>query len=319
MRLPTSFGEFHDRIQLGGIPEGKISSAWNRLQSYLVAELAIPQLDVFVQGSYANKTAVKPPTSGREYDLDTVAIGFDADDSADSALEHLEEILARDGDYRKRIERRAPCVRLRYGADGEGHFHVDVVPAKHGATPVIRVPRRKEGWHDSDPRSYTSWCMAQGVQFSRTVRMLKRWRDVQQSDRRKVKSIVLQVLIGRFLGGATGDAETVVAVLAGIEDFLGDFPESVPPVVNPVLSAENLTARWAPADYQDFRAEVIEAATLARDALAAQSEGESHRLWRQLFGPDFPEGGPGGAEIPPAPPPGFERTPQVAPPRERYA
>jgi hypothetical protein len=319
LRLPSAFAEFHERIQLGGIPEGKISSAWSRLQSYLIAELAIPQLDIFVQGSYANKTAVKPPTSGREYDLDTVAIGFDADATADGALARLEEILAKDGDYKKRIERRAPCVRLRYAGDTEGRFHVDVVPAKHGSRPVIQVPRRKEGWHDSDPRSYTNWCVAQGAQFSRTVRMLKRWRDAQQSDRRKVKSIVLQVLIGQFYGGAAGDAETVVQVLAGIEGFLGDFPDTVPTVVNPVLPAEDLTARWPPEDYQDFRKEVIEAAALARDALAAQSERESHRLWRQLFGPDFPEAKQGGAEMPPTPPPGFERTPQVAPPRERYA
>lgn len=319
MRLPSAFAEFHERIQLGAIPEGKISSAWSRLQAYLIAELTIPQLDVFVQGSYANKTAVKPPTSGREYDLDTVAIGFDSDATADAALERLEGILAKDGDYKKRIEQRAPCVRLGYAGDDEGHFHVDVVPAKHESVPVIQVPRRKEGWHDSDPRSYTTWCLSQGAQFSRAVRMLKRWRDVQQSDRRKVKSIVLQVLIGQFYGGGSGDADTVVAVLAGIEGFLADFPATVPSVVNPVLPAEDLTARWPLDDYRDFRREVTEAAALARDALAAQSEAESHRLWRQLFGLDFPPAPPTSSDVPPTPRPGYERFPQSAPRQERYA
>ncbi|HUY24703.1 MAG TPA: hypothetical protein VMV09_05285 [Candidatus Saccharimonadales bacterium] len=149
--------------------------------------------------------------------------------------------------------------------------------------------------------------------------MLKRWRDVQQSERRKVKSIVLQVLVGRFHGGGAGDAESVVAVLAGIEELLEPFPNSVPPVPNPALLAEDLTARWPITDYQDFRREVSEANALAHNALSAQTEGESHQLWRRLFGPDFPEGPKGGKEVPPTPPPGYERTPQSAPKRERYA
>jgi len=149
--------------------------------------------------------------------------------------------------------------------------------------------------------------------------MLKRWRDVQQGDRRKVKSIVLQVLVGRFHGGGAGDAESVVAVLAGIEALLAPFPISVPSVPNPVLLTEDLTARWPLADYQDFRKEVSDASALARNALAAQTEIESHRLWRKVFGPDFPEGPKNGREVPSTPAPGYERIPQVAPKRERYA
>ncbi len=320
MRLPSAFAEFHERIQLGEIPEGKIRSAWSRLQAYLIAELTIPQLDVFVQGSYANDTAVKPASPQREYDLDTVAIGFDSDPSENAALERLEGVLAKNTDYKKRIERRAPCVRLRYAADSEGRFHVDVVPARHGSTAPIQVPRRNEGWHDSDPRGYTNWCRTQGAQFSRTVRMLKRWRDFQQSDRRKVKSIVLQVLVGQFYAGGGNDEDAVVAVFTGIESLLDGLPGSVPSVPNPILPTEDLTARWLLADYRDFRKEVGQAAAIAKQAIASSSTTESHELWRQLFGPDFPPTPPSSSDLPPTPRPGYERYPQSAPRQEeRYA
>jgi predicted nucleotidyltransferase len=317
MKLEQAFAEFYDEIKLGAVPEGKIASAWNRLQRYLVEKLGVSATDVFLQGSYANGTAVAPSNPSGEYDLDVVVVAAANGASADDALGDLEAVLAGDGDYAKRIRRKKPCVRLDYAADEEGRFHVDVVPARPN-TVALEIPFRGNGWHETNPAGYTQWCLSQPERFHRTVRMLKRWRDENQDERRGVKSIVLQVLIHEQLVDGS-DAESIKGTLENLHAYLEGYPSSPPVVLNPSLTSENLADRWPDEHYQAFRREIRDAADLARQALDEQDPDKSHALWQKLLGSDFP-----GPTItprlipPPPPPPGHSARPQRAPERERY-
>src|ERR1017187_6064037 len=176
MELDNAFQEFFDRIALGALPEGRIDSAWRRLHAHLTVAYGIPDDHVFLQGSYANDTAVKPARATDSYDIDVVAVCASPNDTADSALRTLEDRLAADGDYRLRIQRKEPCVRLLYVPDPTGGFHVDIVPARPALSAPLEIPRRGDHWKDNDPGGYRRWCLNQGAQFARTVRMLKRWR-----------------------------------------------------------------------------------------------------------------------------------------------
>lgn len=329
MNLEQAFDDFYEEIQLDALPEGRISDAWNRLQNYLVNRLGLPAADVFLQGSYANDTSVQP-VKGGEYDLDVVAICADAGASADSALKALEDALSEDEDYKKRIDverQPKPCVRLRYADDDDGAgFHVDIVPARPAANAALAIPLRGNGWRETAPREYTAWCLRQGDDFKRVVRMLKRWRD-ENDKRRGIKSVVLQVLIADALANATpagsDTASLLIATLEGIQQRLRDYPTKAPEVRNPVLPSENFADRWPDSDYQEFRRNVDEAVQLAWEALEQPDEKESHKLWQKLFGDDFPPEPTRPSQRqtapPPAPPPGHEQTPQRAPRRERYA
>jgi hypothetical protein len=328
MELPDAFDEFFEEISLGATPRHRIESAATGLINYLTQKYGLGPGEVFLQGSVPNDTAVEPADSDGEYDADLVAVCAASGASPDDALDDLETVLAQDGTYRdllrKEGSRKGPCVRLRYADDDVGGFHVDIVPARASSSAdpqaSLEVPRRNEGWHDSTPSEYTQWCRDQGPRFARTVMMLKRWRDVHQTARSSVSSIVLQVLAAQAVGSQRSDAEALVTTFEGMQSILGASPESPPTVRNPVLTAENLAARWKVAAYRDFRKELGEAVILSRQALDSPDEAESHRLWNKLLGDDFPaRPGRGGGSGPPSPPaPGWERRPQVAPRRERY-
>jgi hypothetical protein len=307
MRLTAAFEQFHDNIALSPLSEERINRAWGRLHRHLTSSYGLPDQFVFIQGSYANDTAVKPADSGGEYDLDLVCVGVEAGTPAEAAIEELAAVLARDGDLESRIEPNEsgrPCVRLRYADDPEGFgFHVDIVPAR-GADPtaVLEVPMRGfEEWRESAPYAYTKWCQEQPELFSRLVRFLKRWRDEHGDG--SITSITLQVLIAASLAAS---------------------PETPPRIPNPVLGTEDLGERWGEEDYREFRAELEEAVSLADAALAAPDAQLSHDTWRALFGEDFPAT-PGdvedeGGEGPPASPPPPDRPDprQQAPADERY-
>jgi hypothetical protein len=329
MQLPDAFDKFHDSISLGAKPTGKIESAASGLINYLCGEYGLPASLVFLQGSYPNDTAVEPENSDGEYDVDLVCVGAHAGASPDDALNDLEATLARHGTYaellKKEGSRKKPCVRLRYADDEVGGFHVDVVPARDSTSvdpqAPLEVPRRGDAWHDTAPEQYTDWCRDQGPRFARTVKVLKRWREHHQPARLNIKSIVLQVLAANNLGTQSSDAEALVSTLEAIQAVLAESPIQPPRVQNPVLNAEDLAARWEAAAYKNFRQELDEAVELARRALASTDEKESHELWRELLGDDFPAGPSDPGErirVPPAvPPPGSHPT-QVPPRRERY-
>jgi predicted nucleotidyltransferase len=327
MRLPEAFAQFHDRIALSPLSEERINRAWGRLHGYLVEKFDLADVFVYIQGSYANDTAVKPADAEGEYDLDIVSVHVVAGTSAEDAIEGLTAALAEDADLSKRIEPNEsgrPCVRLKYADDPEGFgFHVDVVPARgQDPTATIEVPMRgQEGWRDSAPYSYTHWCQGQPELFPRTVRFLKRWRN--EHGEGSVPSIVLQVLIAGHLNPNTAsDAEAVAGTLASMRDFLAQSPSSAPTISNPVLPSENLAESWDDDDYTKFCSELNEAVALADEALAAADEQASHDAWVRLFGDDFPASSErveklGGA-APPPPPPDHPDERQQAPTDERY-
>lgn len=307
--IPTAFRTFFERIELDAFAEDRIASAWQRLQPYLAAAYGIRSDKVFVQGSTANGTAIRPEDEDDEIDLDIIVHGVGPHTTAADAIGGMREVLSRDADLKQRLEHDVPgrpCVRLDYARDRAGKgFHIDITPARNGQSDgPLDVPMRgREDWKASAPAEYTRWCFDQGESFRRTVRMLKRWRDHHDA---RIKSIVLQVLIARHVPQAGGDADRLTAALEGIRDFLATSPNTAPLIENPVLRTENLAGRWDDDDYRRFRVTVGEAARQARTALRSTDDGTSHMLWKALLGDDFP-----------APPRGSSRVPPVAPPPVR--
>src|ERR1700722_10393442 len=127
--LSDYFRIFLENISLGEPQVGRMNSAANAVSEFLVAKYGLPTANVFLQGSYANHTAIEP-VNGGEYDIDIVAVCVGPDVSGDSALDQLEATFRSDGRYRDRVSRKMPCVRLEYANDDVGSFHVDVVPTR---------------------------------------------------------------------------------------------------------------------------------------------------------------------------------------------
>lgn len=330
MKLQTAFDEFVDKIELRSLSQERIGRAWARLHGFLTDAYQLPASSVLIQGSYANGTAVRPSDSDGEYDIDIVVVGVESGVSAAAAIAALREKLADDADLASRIESDKsgrPCVRLRYAPEPEGFgFHIDVVPARpllpfppHDFAypkdePPLEVPMRgQEQWRGTAPLEYIQFCLDRGERFRRTVRELKRWRDVHDAE---IKSIVLQVLVAECHPiQANGDAEAIVETLRGIRSRLQYLSEP-PEIPNPVLPDENLADRWDAGEFRQFSRHLADAAALAERAYLSIDERESHELWRLLLGDDFPPYTDRSASVPPSPPPGFRSAPQRAPSRK---
>jgi hypothetical protein len=296
--IQPQFDQFVKRVSLRDKQEERIGSAFRTLQEYLCESYGIEAGDVLVQGSVANGTAVRP-LEGGEYDLDIVVVVPDANGlDANQALMDLEAILERQGRYSGKLKAKKPCIRIQYADDEIGGFHIDVVPARlhpNGSAP-IQVPRRDEGWHDSAPREFTSWCHAQGDGFRRSIKALKRWRDDQQDVRQAIKSIVLQVLVARATSPSGSDAQRLATVFSETQTFLAQQP-GVPEVPNPVLPSENLTENWTLTSFNDFRKEVAAAQAKAQEALNATDDADASALWAEILGEDFPVSSPSAAGL----------------------
>jgi len=297
MKLQDSFNKFVEDIELGNKQIERIDSAIRSLSDYLMKSYNLPNEDIFVQGSYANDTAVKPAPSleGGEYDVDIIAMIGDQAKTASQTLSDLENTIKMHSYYGSIIDnssKTAPCIRLRYADDEVGGFHVDLVPARvcyHGAP--IEIPMRDDTWRETAPCEYTDWCRNLGPDFARLVKIFKRWRDENQGVRVAIKSILLQVLIANNISiDSESDAVSYTKTLENIETYLAQYETSIPIIPNPVLSSENLADRWEMKEYLDFKECLTEAVGLALEALSETDLTKSSELWNQLLGESFPVG-----------------------------
>lgn len=295
MKLQDSFNKFVEAIELGNKQIERIDSAIESLCDFLMKLYNLPKEDVFVQGSYANDTAVKPAPSLKdgEYDVDIVAMIGDQIRTASQTFDDLENTIKTHTYYGSILDgssKTAPCVRLKYADDEVGGFHVDLVPARvcyRGAP--IEIPTRDDTWRETAPREYTDWCRNLGPDFARLVKIFKRWRDENQDVKKAIKSIILQVLIANNLGVDTeSDAVSFTNTLENIETYLAQYETSIPKLPNPVLPSENLADRWEMQEYLNLKECLTEAVGLAKEALSGTDSTKSSELWNQLLGESFP-------------------------------
>lgn len=314
MALTTEFITFRNKLVLDSTQMGRIQSAVDSLSEKLIKKYDLKEGEVFLQGSVPNGTAVKPDPENDdgEYDVDLVGICAQDDASPEEAIKDLERVLEESGykDFIEPMEDR-PCVRLQYADEEHASFHVDVVPAREssGEAP-LEVPRPANGWHETDPQSFTKWCAEQGDVFLRTVQMLKRWRDHNQDAHSAIKSILFQVLISEHLGNSASDDARIAETLNAISEFVNSN-SAVPTIPNPVLPNENLAERWSNEEFQNFRGLISAAAEVAQLALTLADK-EASEKWRELFGKDFPLSN-GGDDAKSYVPPGTQGRAQSAP------
>jgi len=286
--LTDEFNDFFDSIQLNKTQRERIESAVSALSTFLKNEYELDDSQVFLQGSFSTDSAVRPPSSLKEageYDVDIVALCAQDDDSATGVLDELEKKLKGNGTYKDKVEtenKRIPCVRLRYADENTARFHVDIVPSRK-LNDIIEIPRRGEGWEESDPLGYTKWVQNQGKRYQRTVMMLKRWRDENQLP---IKSIVLQVLVAECLSQASEDVVNLIETLQSLSNSL-ESAEEPPELFNPVLPNQVITDSWEKPDFRTFKEKLDEAVDIASSAIAEDDHDEAAALWQELLGDDF--------------------------------
>lgn len=324
MRCNDSFEAFHENILLKKTRETRIDDGYSALQDFVrndarqddedepgIADLLI---EMFMQGSYAMKTAIRPKREKDEFDVDVVLKLTLKDPNGNlpdskATLDWLARRLRRNGFYKRRTEVKRRCVRINYA----GEFHLDVAPVspttQDGST--LMIPDKTGGWSETDPKGFMHWCDEKDAEsdrrLKRVVKFLKWWRTAVDGRDIKVASVVLTTLLGNHSAVGDCDAEALVGTMENLNDWLGQSSKR-PQVLHPTLDID-LAERWTEKEFKEFKAAFSQATGTAREALDEPDRDKSIDLWQELFGDAFPrleDDGEGGYEEPASP--GKKRT-----------
>lgn len=184
--------------------------------------------------------------------------------------------------------------------EDENAFTVDVMPALRTERGFLIPEALSERWVDADPefliaeasRKHSEWS-----QYAGAVRMLKYW-GAQQAPL-KIKSLVTEVLalehLPTDLNRPTAIRNFFTAAAFRIESgLIVEDPANLCGAIQRDL------------DMDEFGSRLREASNAAIDAGAAQvanDDARASRLWREIFGDDFPEiiAAAGAATVPDGP------------------
>jgi len=295
MSVNSAFGDYQDTID-----EDPDVVAVARGRRGLVKTAFGGEDDVtenFSSGSLRRATQLKPI-----HDLDMVVV-YDADahptrgqdgDSAEDALVHVQgrvnTLLGYTNGTSSNLVRLAKVrnhsVKCFIDAPDSG-FTVDVMPALRQADGTLLIPEKlSRKWVPADPEylirqvqdRHDTW-----KHYRPMVRVLKDWRlDAAVNMSSDVKSLVIEVLALTCLPTSGTRAQALAKF----------FEAAIDATYQPICDPANLCGEVQPdLDYIGLRAELEKAAEHASNAVLCEQVNDianAKRLWRKVFGDDFP-------------------------------
>jgi glycosyltransferase involved in cell wall biosynthesis len=241
--------------------------------------------DTFLSGSYARHTAINDIN-----DVDVICV-VDIDNSITNpelVLAWIESILSK---YYTETKRQGRSV----GAQGAKNMWIDVVPATLIAAddgPLWIPDREARQWVRTHPKGQiqaaTSKNKATSGYYVGGVKLMKFWRD-RLPESCRLKSYILETFVHGNIGSPESYAAAVLNVFEGVERTYGIYRDLniVPTIADPGYTAVNVAKHWQAKDFTDFLKQIKIASETARKAFDSASEGESRKLWRQVFGSKF--------------------------------
>jgi Second Messenger Oligonucleotide or Dinucleotide Synthetase domain len=180
MKLHSYFKNFlDDTVNLDDARIEKLNKRVDAMSSFLRGHEAFGEffIDVIAQGSYAQRTIIKP-VGTREYDVDVLlSMKEHPDRTPAQYTQELYKAFEASGRYKGMAHRRTRCVYIGY-ADP---FHVDVVPYVEARKDITN--NKTDDWEHTDPEGFTAWLetktRATGGRLPAILRMLKYLRDTK--------------------------------------------------------------------------------------------------------------------------------------------
>lgn len=197
--LQTQFNKFHETIRLdfdsSAMLREKRDIIVNNLRDGLKRFDSTKWLTFksFNQGSYDLATGVMPLV-GEDYDID-VGIIFNFSKSTYKPVQAKQWVYDALNTGARTVEIKRPCVRVQYNKDGKKWFHVDLAiysterdiwgsEVNYIAKGYVNSSDDKKIWESSEPFKLKELLKnkfqdnSDRDQFRRTIRYLKRWKDI---------------------------------------------------------------------------------------------------------------------------------------------
>lgn len=310
---------FHDEIKLDDENEvlrEKRDIILKKLKRNISDEA--PNYDVFVQGSYAMSTGVKPIDG--EYDID-VGLWFNMSKDDVDSVDAKKWVYDALNSYPHTVEMKRPCVTVTYKQNGQPTYHVDLtVYATNNDDGLVYLAKgklhsspEKRVWEESDPKELIHVILNYSehsddrAQFRRVIRYLKRWKDIKFDE---------------GFGKPTGIALTVAAYhhidpqytitdyfsgkrsyndLAALKDLVNTLSSNFVVTAGsdgtlvericirlPVLPYSDLCQRMTDRQMATFKAKLEDLLAALRNAENEVDPVEACKILRKEFGEDFP-------------------------------
>lgn len=298
MKLIKSFDKFlEDEVNLNKTRLVRITDGFETISRFLRANTVFKGKirDITPQGSYRQKTIIKPATDNLDFDVDmlmTVApvAGWEPKDyinklHADFKNTQMYEDIVDD----KRGKNR--CVTLNYESD----FHIDIVPSIQTAGADYIMNRSTNEYEPTDADGYANWfsgcdALVGNSNLVKCVRLLKYLRDRKDIP---MKSVLLTTLVGtRVLATDSKliypDLPTSFKCLTNrLDDYLQSLT-TVPKVINPSLPSEDFNRHWEQAKFTQAKNKIHDIRLKLDKAYSATDLEQSHELWQEVLGEEFP-------------------------------
>lgn len=298
MKLADNFKTFlTDTVNLNKARFDTATNGVDAMTSFLKSDEVLKDLfvDTTPQGSYRQKTIIKPASEELEFDVDLlfemqIVDGWEPKDY----LKNVATQFSKSDRYKDKVDTKGKsrCVTIDYESD----FHIDVVPAVRSGDELFIMNKNTNQYEVTDGDGYAEWfgnknVLAEGFLVGVT-RLIKYVRDVKKTF--TVRSILLTTLLGNQVfesDEATlySDLPTSLKTLFSRLDAYLQLNPSMPEVINPILPAESFNRHWDQEKYENFREKIHALNEKVDDAYLESDKAESIKKWRLVFGDDFPD------------------------------
>ncbi|MFH1653615.1 MAG: nucleotidyltransferase [Pseudomonadota bacterium] len=289
MELNTYFQGLLSNIEPDDKAVAKAKKAHGDLREILKNDKQISDADpdTYLAGSYARDTAINYIK-----DVDVILL-VDLDNNKTSPDVAVAWVQASLQEHYSKVIPQGRSVQVKT----DSGFELDVVPSipigdRNG--PILIPDRDIKNWVASHPKGQIAFGVdknkATGECYKPLVKIMKFWRDRFSSETAKVKSYILENLIGENLTGQPSCYDSgVVSILQNVYQRYAVYLNTrvVPRIMDLGYPSVNVAKRWKFNEFAAFMEEVRKSQMIANSALESQSEQESIKLWRQLFGTKF--------------------------------
>jgi hypothetical protein len=298
MKLEQEFSDFlKNKVNLNKSRVDVAEAGIETMKNFLKANDVFSELfiDAIPQGSFRQETIIKPVDSDMDFDVDLLVEMQAVEDwePKDYLIKLSEEFKATDR-YKDLVDTRGKerCVTIDY----ENDFHIDVVPSITVGSSCYIMNKATNQFEPTDGDGYAEWFARQNAltgnkHLTKVTRLLKYIRD--DRGRFETKSILLTTLLGNQVLSTDQQnihyqdlATSFVTLMGRLDSFL-QSNQTMPTVLNPVLSTENFNRKWTADKYSKFRDAIHEIAVASSDAYSETDEAESLKKWQKVFGDGF--------------------------------
>lgn len=282
----TAFDEFKDKLTLTDAQKETVQSRHSTTTGYLKDAFPLssdlPLETTYLMGSAGRDTIIRPID-----DVDVLAIFTNKDNIFDRLYRYdsqkfLYRVRNALASYRVEVVgARGQAVRLFYKAAP----HVDIAPVFRWSGGGYGLPNGSGAWLTTDPYAHQTWIAQRQKDLSyrlkSMVRMLKRWNNLHSKYFKGFHLEVVAATVFSSLGSDSRDA---------CEKFF-QWAQYNLTVMDPALHGGDLSSYLTPAARTALLLNLESARERAAKANAAEAMGdhsEAIRLWRIIFGDEFP-------------------------------